>query len=310
MNFLVVGGNGFLGSHLVDALAGIVKETVVLDRREDPFRDRNPLVTYHIQSVPSVELCERLASEADVIVYLACGVRTQDQLCESLEEIERDIRFLCVFLKGIRKLSNKFIYISSGGAIYGESPGGMGSVETDVCRPRSAYGLLKLTQEGYVNTLLSSSCCRYVILRPTNLYGPRQNPLSPQGVVSVLLFKAIKGEMLTVYGDGTAVRDFLYVSDLVSAILLCSRAEISGETFNVGSGRAVTINELIDSIRSVSGLNFNCQYLPRRGLDLSSAYLDVSKIESILGWRAEMPFDQGIRLTLEYLYKNSGISGP
>jgi UDP-glucose 4-epimerase len=167
--------------------------------------------------------------------------------------------------------------------------------------PVCSYGIHKLTIERYLDLYHRLHGLEYCVLRMSNPFGERQRPDGAQGAVAVFLDRALRGERVEVWGDGSVIRDYIYVQDVARAF--CQAIAYSGDPriFNIGSGRGVSLNDLLAAIESLLGRPVTRHYLPGRPFDVPVNVLDISQAETHLDWRPEFPFHEGLRRTLEWL---------
>lgn len=296
MRAIVTGGAGFIGSHLADALLERGDEVHVLDSLVTGSREKLPSgATLHVGDIRSdtsalfaevkPELCFHLAAQADV----GTSVERPDY------DAEVNVLGTLQVLEAARVHGTQVVFSSSGGAIYGECDG---PVAEDAPRaPISPYGISKLAGEEYVagwNRLFGS---HHVSLRFANVYGPRQEASLEGGVVAIFLERLAAGEQTTIFGDGEQTRDFVYVGDVVQAVL--AAVGHGGGVFNVSTGVETSINELHAACARVTGSESEPAYAPERPGDIRRSVTDPSAAERELGWRAKQGLEEGLRLTQE-----------
>jgi UDP-glucose 4-epimerase len=294
---LVTGGAGFIGSNLVDALVARGDEVVVVDdlstgKRENVHPDAR-LVELDIRSPElagvfaeaSPEVCFHLAAQADV----PTSVRRPDFDAEV--NVVGSVRVLQAAGD-----TTSVVFSSTGGAIYGECD--RPARESDPRRPLSPYGVAKLAAEEYIAAWNRLHATRHTVLRFANVYGPRQESTLEGGVVAIFLDAMADAREAAIFGDGGQTRDFVHVDDVVSAVLASPGA---GDVFNVGSGVETSVAELHAQCRAVSGNGRPPRFEPPREGDVRRSALDVSRIERELGWRPEVPLDDGLRRTWEWI---------
>ena len=289
MRAVVTGGAGFIGSHVVDALLARGDEVTVIDDlstgRREFVNEAATLVVHDVR--------EPFEAEADVVYHLAA----QADVGTSMERPGFDASVNVVgtvnALEAARAAGARFVFSSTGGAIYGdvEHP----AAEDDERRPVSAYGIAKLAAETYVEGWNRIHGSGHVVLRFANVYGPRQSAALEGGVVAIFMERLAGGEETLVFGDGEQSRDFVYVGDVVDAVL--SGAEADGGTFNVGTGIETTVNDLHRLCAQTVGAEAEPRHVGARAGDARRSVLDVTRAERELGWRAQTPLAEGLRLT-------------
>lgn len=300
MRAIVTGGAGFIGSHVVDALVARGDEVVVLDDLSHGKRENvSPgagLVVADIRDGQAVaetfgrlrpEACFHLAAQADVRV----SVDRPDYDCEV--NVLGTIRLL----EAARAHGARIVFASTGGAIYGECPDP--APESAPREPLAPYGTSKLAGEEYLATYNRLYGSEHTSLRFGNVYGPRQDPHGEAGVVAIFLGRLARGEAPHVFGDGSQQRDYVYVGDVVEAAL--AALDRPAGIFNVGTGRATSVVELLDACLRASGVDVEAVFDPPRLGELQRSVLDTSLAERELGFRAGTPFDAGIAATWDFI---------
>jgi UDP-glucose 4-epimerase len=291
---VVTGGAGFIGSHVVDALLARGDEVHVVDTLETGRRENVPAAaTLHERDIrePAGGLYDEIAPEA--VFHLAA----QADVGTSVERPDFDATVNVVgtirVLEEARRHGARVVLASTGGAIYGECDGP--ASEDAPRRPLSPYGTAKLAAEEYLatwNRLYGSS---HVALRFANVYGPRQLAKLEGGVVAIFMDRLRAGEGVTIFGDGEQTRDFVYVGDVVEAILAAGGQEAG--TFNVGTGVETSVNGLFEACCAVAGVAADAAHAPARPGDVRRSVIDVSLAAETLGWRPATPLAEGLRLT-------------
>jgi UDP-glucose 4-epimerase len=295
---IVTGGAGFIGSHVVDALVARGDEVLVLDdlssgRRENvssaaelvagDIRDDAALREVFARHRP--EACLHFAAQADVRVSVA----KPDLDCEV--NVLGTVRLL----EAAREHGGRIVFASTGGALYGECRAP--APETAPRAPLAPYGASKLAAEEYLATYNRLHDTAHTSLRLGNVYGPRQDPHGEAGVVAIFLGKLANGEAPHVFGDGTQERDYVFVADVVAATL--AALERPAGVFNIGTGTATSVLDLLDTCLSVSGVEAEPVFDPPRSGELQRSVLDPSLADRELGFRAQTPFEDGIAATWE-----------
>jgi UDP-glucose 4-epimerase len=298
MRAVVTGGAGFIGSNVVDALVARGDEVHVLDDLSKGKRENVAAgATLHVADIrePDAvfdearpELVVHLAAQADVRVSVDRPDFDADvNVLGTLRVLEAARRH------GTGEHGAKIVFASTGGAIYGECDGP--APETSERRPLAPYGTSKLCGEEYLATWNRLWGTSHVALRFGNVYGPRQVPHGEAGVVAIFMGLLREGRTPTIYGDGSQTRDYVYVADVVRAVVAAS--EHGGGVLNVGTGRETSVLELYQAVGRATGIERDPQLAPARHGELQRSVLDVSRAGSELGWRPEHSLDDGLTAT-------------
>ena len=295
---VVLGGCGFLGSVITRRLARQGWNMRVFDKDgTDDFRLQPVLSKIEIlrgDFMNAGDLRRALHDSHTVLHFVGTTIPQT-----SMEDIDHDLHtnvLGTVRLLEIAKEMNvaRFVFSSSGGTVYGVPREFRPLRETDPTDPISAYGISKLMVEKYVHLFHVNYQLPYVILRFSNPYGESQSVTRPQGAVSVMLDKAIKGEEIQIWGDGSVVRDYLYEEDLAAAVESVLQHPSLAGIFNVGSGNATSLNELVDLIRRIHKLDVRVRHTPSRTFDVPYNVLDISRISGATGWKPKHSLEERI----------------
>jgi UDP-glucose 4-epimerase len=293
---IVTGGAGFIGSHVVEALLARGDEVTVVDDFSNGKRENVPegvrLIEHDIRAglagefgEARPEACFHLAAQVDVRVSVERP--SHDASVNVLGTIE--------VLEAARQHDTQVVFSSTGGAIYGECDGP--APETSERRPLAPYGVSKLAGEEYLGAFNRLYGTRHVSLRFGNVYGPRQDPHGEAGVVAIFLGRLAAGESPRIFGDGSQTRDYVFAGDVARATLAAAGQD--GGVFNVGTGHETSVVELYDACRRVTGSSLEAEQAPARLGELQRSVLDIALAERELGWRPEVPLEEGLRLTWE-----------
>jgi UDP-glucose 4-epimerase len=295
---IVTGGAGFIGSHVVDALLARGDEVHVVDSLVTGSREKVPAGA----RLHEVDIRENPREVFDEVrPELVCHLAAQADVNTSVERPEYDAE-VNVFgtlqiLQAARAHDAHVVFSSTGGAIYGECA--EPASEEAPRRPISPYGISKLCGEEYLagwNRLFGT---QHVALRFANVYGPRQESNLEGGVVAIFLERMAAGEPTLIFGDGEQARDFVFVGDVVEAVLAATDHE--GGVFNVGTGVATSVNELHSVCRRVSGSTDEPRYEAARAGDVRRSVVDPALAQRELGWHAAHSLEDGLRATWEDL---------
>lgn len=302
-NFLFLGGAGFIGSAVVrQVLKDDSSKVVVLEPAGASLRRLKGLDVTAIRGCLSeTDKIERTIDDyrIDCVVHLVSTMLPNSSFEEYRNELSQvvsptfDIVHLCS-RKGVR-----FAFFSTGGAIYGNNSGDLIN-EGSTVAPISYYGLSKSLIEAFIKYEGAANGLRYIIFRPSNPYGKGQNIHGRQGLISVALGKAMEGEPLTVWGDGSAVKDYIFIDDLAEAVSALLSSDIKGEVVNIGSGTGCSVNQIIEIVRDVTGKELEVIYSDKRDTDVSRFVLDIGKLKSLVSVSMR-PLETGIRQYYQYL---------
>jgi len=285
----VTGGAGFIGSNLVDALRARGDAVTVVDNFASGKRENlNPeaqLLEHDIR--------EPFDLEADVIFHLAAQADVQTSVARAEYDAAVNVVGTVNVLEAARRAGAQVIFSSTGGAIYGECA--EPADEEAATLPMSPYGIAKLCGETYLAGWNRIHGTTHVALRFANVFGPRQDAGLEGGVVAIFLERMARGDATTIFGDGMQSRDFVYVGDVIDAVL--AAAGRTGGPFNVGTGRETTVLDLHRSCAAAAGIDAEPTLAEARLGDVRRSALDVTRIERELGWRAQVDLDEGIRRT-------------
>jgi UDP-glucose 4-epimerase len=303
MKCLVLGGGGFIGSHVVDGLLAAGHAVRVFERPRVPhFRTFTPpeAVEWFEGDFQSASMVEDAVHGCEVIVHLVSTTLPKDSNDDPVFDVESNVVGTLRMLHAASQAKvRKVVFISSGGTIYG-MPLAVPIPESHPTEPRVSYAIAKLAIEKYLALFQSTHGLDHVVLRVANPYGERQRVDAAQGAVAVFLDRALRRECIEIWGDGTVVRDYLHVSDVARAFLRA--IDYSGEprVFNIGSGTGCSLNELLAAIEGLLGRTIERRYLPGRGFDVPRNVLDITRARDVLGWAPRVSLEDGLRAMLAW----------
>lgn len=290
MRTAVTGGAGFIGSNLVDALVARGDEVVVVDDLSFGKREQvNPAAAFVERDIrDGLDL-----AGVEVVFHLAAQTDVQTSLRRPADDALVNVVGTVRVVEAAHRAGAQVVFTSTGGAIYGECDGP--APETGPLEPLSPYGIAKLCAEQYLVGWNRIHGARHVVTRLGNVYGPRQESSLEGGVVSVFLDRLARGEETLIFGDGLQTRDFVYVGDVVEALL--AAAGHDGGIFNVGTGRETTVLALHEACAGVAGSAAKPRLETARLGDVRRSVLDVTRAAAELGWRARTPLPDGLART-------------
>jgi UDP-glucose 4-epimerase len=291
MRAVVTGGAGFIGSNLVDALVQQGDEVVVVDDLSSGKREHvNAAATFIDADIRNgID-----AAGAGVVFHLAAQADVQTSMRRPGHDAAINVVGTVQVLEAARAAGAQVVFSSTGGAIYGECDGP--AQEDSPLKPVSPYGIAKLCAEEYLRGWNRIHASDHVVLRFANVYGPRQDSSLEGGVVAIFLERMARGEETLIFGDGSQTRDFVYVGDVVGALLAAAGRD--GGTFNIGTGQETTVLELHRLCAEVTGSKAEPRLEPARPGDARRSVLDISRAAAELGWRPATPLAEGLRRAL------------
>lgn len=307
MNIIILGAAGFIGTNLAIKLASNRDDVITLvdKRREwfsniDKFDFKNIEIREHSLDT---DMDFSVLEGQDVVYHLvSTNVPTT-----SNQHISQDIQANVLFSSNLFDACVKFdvkkvVFISSGGTVYGKEAS-CPLPENTPTNPISSYGVQKITIEKLLYLYNYMYGLDYRIIRLANPYGPYQRPNGVLGAVTTFTYKALKGEELQVYGDGSVIRDFIYIDDAIKAILNIVDGKNKHHTFNLGCGYGTSIKEVLNAIESVLGLKMNIVFKEGRAVDVPVNYLDISRYEKYYGKLNPISLEEGIKKTAEFMMR-------
>jgi UDP-glucose 4-epimerase len=302
MRILITGGAGFIGSSVTDAFLAAGHDVTVVDDLSSGSADNvDPRARWYRMDIRDAGLDNVFAAERPEVV---CHHAAQVSVRRSVEAPQADAEInvvgsLNVFETARRHGTRRIVFASTGGAIYGEQSGPPAD-ETHPCRPRSPYAVAKLAVEHYLDYFRATFGLEAVVLRYANVYGPRQDPHGEAGVVAIFMQRILAGLAPTIFGDGEQVRDFVYVEDVVAANLAALRVATADDemaVFNVGTGRATSVNGLWRVIEAITRPSVGAYHEPVRSGDVQRSVLDPARAARQLGWRPTVTIEDGLART-------------
>lgn len=301
MNVLVTGGAGFIGSHVVDRCIQEGHQVSVIDnlstgKKKNLSRDA---VLYKMD-IGSSRVDRVFRNERPVVlVHMAAQMNvrrsTEDPAFDAQVNILGTINLMEHAVKhGVRKV----VFASSGGTVYGEQQVFPAS-ESHPLHPLSPYGISKLSCEYYLTYFECVAGIKRVALRFANVFGPRQNPEGEAGVVAIFAQKMLKGEQPLINGNGMQTRDYVFIGDVLEAVMRCMNPEVTG-IYNVGTGQETTVNAIFSELKTLT--NSSCKEIhgPAKTGELERSALDANKLSKDTGWEAGMSLADGLSETVEF----------
>jgi UDP-glucose 4-epimerase len=305
---LVTGGAGFIGSNLTDALLARGDEVIILDDLSTGRRENIEQALANGATLVEADIRDRAAIEEiagrerpEVIFHLAAQIDVRKSVADPAFDAAINVGGTANVLEAARAAEvRRVVFSSTGGAIYGEGDGQKLPLREDApLAPEAPYGQSKLAGEGYLSLYERLYGLSSVPLRLGNVYGPRQDPLGEAGVIAIFCGRLREGKQATVFGDGKQTRDYIYVGDVVSAMLAAAEAETSGP-INVGTGIETDVLELVSALGELGDNgNFEPEFAPPRTGEVQRISIDPARAAGELGWAPQMGLSEGLRVTLD-----------
>ncbi|HVS73592.1 MAG TPA: NAD-dependent epimerase/dehydratase family protein [Phycisphaerae bacterium] len=322
MKCLVLGGAGFLGSHICDALAAAGHSVRIFDRFEAAKTNIAHLLAGADGKAPAAELLQGDFGNAstvfditrgiDVVYHLISTTLPKSSNDDMVFDVTSNVLPTLHLLDACRKNGvKKVIYASSGGTVYG-IPTATPIPEDHHTHPICSYGIHKITVEKYLHLYYALHVLDYAVMRIANPYGERQRTDGAQGAVAVFLGKMLRGETIEIWGDGSVVRDYLYVGDVADAALKLATYAAGADgrrIFNIGGGHGLSLLQVVHGLGRALGKDPEVRFSPARALDVPVNVLDISLAKKHLGWTPATSFPEGLRKTVA-AYTTTGGAAP
>jgi len=306
LKILVTGGAGFIASHITDALVNEGHQVVVLDDLSSGFeKNVNPKAKLVVGDICDKELVEKLFSEEkfDLVNHHAAQMDVRRSVKDPAFDANTNIIGTINLLQNAIKYKvKKFMFASTGGAVYGEQTY-FPADENHPTQPRSPYGISKLAVEKYLYFYNAEYGLNYTILRYANIYGPRQNPFGEAGVVAIFSTKLLKGEQPIINGSGEQTRDYVFVGDVVKANLLTLN-DTANDIYNVGTGIETNVNQLFHKLNSIIKANKEEKHGPAAPGEQMRSVITSEKLFKKFGWKPSTTLDEGLKLTVDFFRNN------
>jgi UDP-glucose 4-epimerase len=298
---LVTGGAGFIGSHVVDGCIAAGHEVLIVDDLSSGKRENlNPKARFHQLDILDPRTAEVIRTERpDVIAHHAAQMDVRRSVADPVFDARVNVLGTIGLLEAARQAGvRKFLFVSSGGAVYGEQET-FPAPETHPTNPVSPYGVSKRSGELYAFFYQAEYGLPFVALRYANVYGPRQDPHGEAGVVAIFTGRMLRGEPITVNGDGGQTRDYVFVGDVARANLRALERDVTGPV-NIGTGVETDVNRLAAELLAATGSRSEVRHGPAKPGEQRRSVVDVRRAAEVLGWRPEVSLADGLRRTVEF----------
>ena len=303
LNTLVIGGAGYIGSHLVSQLVAKGRQVTVLGRSEAPKFELSKGVDYVSGDFGQLELISQLLDAHQEVIHLAYSTVPNTSFENPMSDLLQNLPPTVRLFSEVAKRGIKLVLVSSGGTVYGEAVE-LPILETHRTKPISPYGVTKLTLENYAYLYAATHGLKFVCVRPANAYGVGQRAFVGQGFIATAIASAMKGIPVKIFGEFGTVRDYIYISDLASGIVSALEYGNLSEIYNVGSGVGYSNLEVVKILTPLMadiGYKVRVENLPERLFDVKANILDLKKLQTETGWLAKIKFHDGIITTRDWL---------
>ena len=305
---MILGGAGFLGSHLAEALLARGRRVRIFDREnvdQTNLQDIQGEFEFVGGDFQSEADQNRAIDGAETVFHLVSTTIPASSNQDPVFDVETNLLPTVRLLEQAGRTGIKrVLYLSSGGTVYGR-PDAVPISEDHPTQPTVSYGVTKLAIEKYMDLFHHLYGLSYRVLRLSNPYGPRQRLGGAQGAASIFLGRAFRGEPITIWGDGEVVRNYVYVTDAIEGILAAEARGKNRGTYNIGSGKGVSLNELVKVIQEVSNRQTEIRYEAGRGFDVPINVLDISRAKEDLDWTPRVKLPEGLGKMWEWLHRTA-----
>ena len=312
---LVTGGAGFIGSHVADLFLEQGYDVTVLDNfasgRRENVPERARLVELDLTSAEAAALVRD--GRFDVVCHLGAQIDVRKSVANPMFDASINVVGTANLVEAVRASGHptRFIFSSTGGALYGDfvTPPNIEDYPKD---PESPYGIAKLSAEYYLAYYARVHRVDTVALRYANVYGPRQDPHGEAGVVAIFCNRILTGQPLTVFGDGSQTRDYVFVKDVARANLAAATRDLptpgrlDARGFNIGTGVETSVIELAEALKRTAGSDVSIQLAPPRPGEQQRSAVSIAKAGRVLGWTPQVPLDEGLEETLNFFTERFG----
>ncbi len=306
MRILVTGGAGFIGSNVADRFVALGHEVAIFDNLSSGFREFvNPKAKFYEGDLADAAAVEAAIADfrPEIVDHHAAQIDVRKSVTDPVFDARVNVLGSIGLLQACTKHGvRKVVYASTGGALYGEGRT-LPAPEDHPVNPEAPYGASKHTVEHYLYIWKLLHGLDYTVLRYPNVFGPRQNPHGEAGVNAIFIGLMLEGKRPRIFGDGEAVRDYLFVDDVVAANVL-ALDKGSGEMLNIGTGIGTSVNDIVRELKSILSFPEDAIYEAPRPGEIQRIYLDASRAKQVLGWQPTVTFRAGLERTVDWSRHN------
>jgi len=303
-NCMIYGGGGFIGSHLADELLNQNFNVTVFDKinfdRRNIAHIENKLNVIEGDFNNEIDIKNSLKN-IDIVFHLVSSTLPASSNQNPVYDVESNlIPSLKLFSESVKNKIKKIVFVSSGGTVYG-IPVEIPVKENHICNPICSYGVVKKCIEDFLFMYHKLYGLDYTIFRFSNPFGERQNPFVTQGAIAVFLKKIILNETIEIWGDGSVIRDYIYIKDAVNVMVKSLSVTSENKLFNLSLNKGYTLNEILKYIEHITSIKPKIKYTQPRNIDVPVNILDNTLIKKTFGWKPVTDIEEGISKTFNYL---------
>lgn len=304
----MLGAGGFMGTNLCRALAGQVQSLRAFGRRQS-FPEALHGCTWITGDFNDITSLTPALANCDVVFHLINATTPASANIDKVADLNANVVSTLHFLDACRESGvRRIVFVSSGGTIYG-IPTQVPTLETSANNPITAYGISKLAIEKYLGLYEYLYGIEYRVLRVSNPFGPYQTALKNQGVIAAFTRRALSGKPLEIWGDGSIIRDYVYIDDVIDALILAATHEGDSRIFNIGSGKGTSLNSIVDLISALLGRAIPVDHRPGRQVDVPVSILDITTAANELSWHPHFSFQEGLSSTISWMKSQKVLQG-
>lgn len=301
---IIYGGAGFIGSHIADELLAKGMNVTVFDKLNSSKKNIEHIIN-NVRFIEGdfnnqVDISKSVKGH-DYVIHLVSSTLPANSNLNPYYDVESNLlSSLHLFDECVKNHVKRVVFISSGGTVYG-NPVKLPVKENHPTNPMSSYGIIKLSIEKYLALYKNLIGLDYKILRFANPFGERQNPKLAQGLIAHLLYKIKHKQTIEIWGDGKVIRDYFYIKDGAKSIYRAIADRSANHTYNISSGKGLSVNQILDRFRRVLNLKFKVRYMPSRKFDVKANILDNNLAKKYLKWHSETDFNTALKNTWSYI---------
>ncbi|WP_162011257.1 NAD-dependent epimerase/dehydratase family protein [Streptococcus sp. S784/96/1] len=293
MNYLVLGASGFIGKHLTRTLLESGQRVTAFDIKHADEFESGRIKFVEGKFSPDYPF-DNLVRGHDVIFHLISTTLPSTNQSLTQEITDNVFSTLSLLEACVKENVKRIVFISSGGTVYGKS-NRRPFKESAVTNPIASYGIQKLMIEKYLNLYKHKFNLDFRVVRLANPYGPGQNPNGAVGAVTVFMDRALSGKEISIFGDGSSVRDYIYISDAIQGIINIAHSENNEEVYNLGSGIGTSLNDILEQIYLLNGKKVDVNYFPQRDSDLDYSVLDIKRYQNEFPSHQMLSLSEGMK---------------